>query len=75
MWCPAIGALLVRLVKRGWRRVYRLTATAVGSDAIRGLWKIPIIGFAGCNTGTLWYGLAVVSANMIGRDEVASPET
>ena len=30
------------------------------------LWHVPIIVFAGYNAGTGWYGLAVVSANMIG---------
>jgi hypothetical protein len=30
------------------------------------LWHVPIIIFAGYNVGTGWYGLAVVSANMIG---------
>jgi hypothetical protein len=30
------------------------------------LWHVPIIVFAGYNARTGWYGLAVVSANMIG---------
>ena len=45
---------------------YSFTATAVLSGAIWAAWHVPIIVFAGYNAGTGWYGLAVVSANMIG---------
>jgi membrane protease YdiL (CAAX protease family) len=58
----------------GWRgflvpelaRRCSFTATAVLSGAIWAAWHVPIIVFAGYNAGTGWYGLAVVSANMIG---------
>jgi len=58
----------------GWRgflvpelaRRYSFTATSVLSGLIWALWHVPIIVFAGYNMGTGWYGLAVVSANMIG---------
>jgi len=45
---------------------FSFTVTAVLSGVIRALWHVPIIVFAGYNVGTGWYGLAVVSANMIG---------
>lgn len=45
---------------------FSFTATAVLSGVIWALWHVPIIVFAGYNMGTGWYGLAVVSANMIG---------
>lgn len=58
----------------GWRgflvpelaRRFSYTSTALLSGAIWALWHVPIIVFAGYNAGTGWYGLAVVSANMIG---------
>jgi uncharacterized protein len=58
----------------GWRgflvpelaKHFSFTATAVLSGVIWALWHVPIIVFAGYNMGTGWYGLAVVSANMIG---------
>jgi membrane protease YdiL (CAAX protease family) len=55
------GFLVPELAKR-----YSFTATAVLSGLIWALWHVPIIAFAGYNAGTGWYGLAVVSANMIG---------
>jgi membrane protease YdiL (CAAX protease family) len=42
------------------------TATAVISGCIWALWHYPIILFAGYNAGTGWYGLTVVTLNMIG---------
>jgi membrane protease YdiL (CAAX protease family) len=58
----------------GWRgflapelaKHFSFTATSVLSGVIWALWHVPIIVFAGYNAGTGWYGLAVVSANMIG---------
>ena len=58
----------------GWRgflvpelaKGFSFTATAILSGGIWALWHVPIILFAGYNAGTGWYGLAVVSANMIG---------
>ena len=58
----------------GWRgflvpelaRRYSFTATSVLSGAIWAAWHVPIIVFAGYNAGTGWFGLTVVSANMIG---------
>ena len=44
---------------------FSFTATAILSGVIWALWHVPIIVFAGYNMGTGWYGLAVVSANMI----------
>jgi membrane protease YdiL (CAAX protease family) len=55
------GFLVPELAKR-----FSFTATAVLSGVIWALWHVPIIVFAGYNVGTGWYGLAVVSANMIG---------
>lgn len=55
------GFLVPELAKR-----FSFTATAVLSGVIWALWHVPIIVFAGYNAGTGWYGLAVVSANMIG---------
>ena len=55
------GFLVPELAKR-----FSFTATAVLSGAIWALWHVPIIVFAGYNAGTGWYGLAVVSASMIG---------
>lgn len=55
------GFLVPELAKR-----FSFTATAVVSGVIWALWHVPIIVFAGYNAGTGWYGLAVVSANMIG---------
>jgi membrane protease YdiL (CAAX protease family) len=55
------GFLVPELAKR-----FSFTATAVLSGVIWALWHVPIIIFAGYNVGTGWYGLAVVSANMIG---------
>jgi uncharacterized protein len=54
------GFLVPELAKR-----FSFTATAVLSGVIWALWHVPIIVFAGYNVGTGWYGLAVVSANMI----------
>jgi uncharacterized protein len=54
------GFLVPELAKR-----HSFTATAVLSGAIWALWHVPIILFAGYNAGTGWYGLAVVSSNMI----------
>jgi membrane protease YdiL (CAAX protease family) len=54
------GFLVPELAKR-----FSFTATAVLSGVIWALWHVPIIVFAGYNAGTGWYGLAVVSANMI----------
>lgn len=58
----------------GWRgflvpelaKGFSFTATCVLSGVIWALWHVPIIVFAGYNAGTGSYGLAVVSANMIG---------
>ena len=58
----------------GWRgflvpelsKSFSFTATSVVSGLIWALWHLPIIVFAGYNVGTGWFGLAVVSANMIG---------
>jgi membrane protease YdiL (CAAX protease family) len=55
------GFLTPELAKR-----FSFTATSVLSGLIWALWHVPIIVFAGYNAGTGWYGLAVVSANMIG---------
>ena len=55
------GFLVPELAKR-----FSFTATAVLSGAIWAVWHAPIIVFGGYNVGTGWYGLAVVSANMIG---------
>ena len=55
------GFLVPELIKR-----FSFTTTAVLSGVIWALWHVPIIIFAGYNAGTGWYGLAVVSANMIG---------
>jgi membrane protease YdiL (CAAX protease family) len=55
------GFLVPELAKR-----HSFTATAVLSGVIWALWHVPIIVFAGYNMGTGWYGLIVVSANMIG---------
>jgi membrane protease YdiL (CAAX protease family) len=55
------GFLVPELAKR-----FSFTATAVLSGVIWALWHVPIILFAGYNMGTGWFGLAVVSANMIG---------
>jgi membrane protease YdiL (CAAX protease family) len=54
------GFLVPELAQR-----YSYTETAVLSGAIWAAWHVPIIVFAGYNAGTGWYGLAVVSANMI----------
>ena len=54
------GFLVPELAKR-----FSFTGTAVLSGVIWALWHVPIIVFAGYNMGTGWYGLAVVSANMI----------
>jgi membrane protease YdiL (CAAX protease family) len=54
------GFLVPELAKR-----HSFTATAVLSGGIWALWHVPIVVFAGYNAGTGWYGLAVVSANMI----------
>jgi membrane protease YdiL (CAAX protease family) len=54
------GFLVPELAKR-----FSFTATAVLSGVIWALWHVPIIVFAGYNAGTGWYGMAVVSANMI----------
>ena len=54
------GFLAPELAKR-----FSFTQTAVLSGVIWALWHVPIIVFAGYNAGTGWYGLAVVSANMI----------
>src|SRR5579863_964274 len=54
------GFLVPELAKR-----FSFTATAVLSGVIWALWHVPIIVFAGYNVGTGWYGLAIVSANMI----------
>ena len=45
---------------------FSFTAIAVLSGVIWALWHVPIIVFASYNAGTGWYGLAVVSANIIG---------
>jgi uncharacterized protein len=55
------GFLVPELAKR-----FSFTTTAVLSGVIWALWHVPIIVFAGYNVGTGGYGLAVVSANMIG---------
>lgn len=55
------GFLAPELAKR-----FSFTATSFLSGVIWALWHVPIIVFAGYNAGTGWYGLAVVSANMIG---------
>jgi membrane protease YdiL (CAAX protease family) len=55
------GFLVPELAKR-----FSYTATAVISGLIWAAWHVPIIVFAGYNADTGWYGLAVVSANMIG---------
>jgi membrane protease YdiL (CAAX protease family) len=55
------GFLVPELAKR-----FSFTATAVLSGVIWALWHVPIIVFAGYNMGTSWFGLAIVSANMIG---------
>jgi membrane protease YdiL (CAAX protease family) len=55
------GFLVPELAKR-----FSFTTTSVLSGVIWALWHVPIILFAGYNAGTGWYGLAVVSANMIG---------
>ena len=55
------GFLVPELAKR-----FSFTATSLLSGIIWALWHVPIILFAGYNAGTGWYGLAVVSANMIG---------
>jgi uncharacterized protein len=57
----------------GWRgflvpelaRRFSFTATSLLSGVIWAIWHVPIIVLAGYNAGTGWYGLAVVSANMI----------
>jgi len=54
------GFLVPELAKR-----LSFTGTAVLSGVIWALWHVPIIVFAGFNVGTGWYGLAVVSANMV----------
>jgi len=54
------GFLVPELAKR-----FSFTLTSVLSGAIWALWHVPIIVFAGYNVGTGWYGLAVVSLNMI----------
>jgi uncharacterized protein len=54
------GFLVPQLAKH-----FSFTATAVLSGLIWALWHVPIIVFAGYNMGTGWYGLAVVSANMV----------
>jgi len=66
------GFLVPELAKR-----FSFTATAVLSGSIWPLWHMPIILLAGYNAGTGWYGLAVVSANMIAlllRADMAAPE-
>ncbi len=55
------GFLVPELAKR-----FSFTATAVLSGVIWAVWHVPIIVFGNYNVGTGWYGLAVVSANMIG---------
>lgn len=55
------GFLVPELAKR-----FSFTTTSVLSGAIWALWHVPIIVFAGYNAGTGWFGLAIVSANMIG---------
>ena len=55
------GFLVPELAKR-----FSFTTTSVLSGIIWAAWHVPIIVFAGYNEGTGWYGLAVVSANMIG---------
>jgi uncharacterized protein len=56
------GFLVPELAKR-----FSFTATTVLAGAIWALWHVPIIVFGGYSQGTpVWYGLAVVSANMIG---------
>jgi membrane protease YdiL (CAAX protease family) len=55
------GFLAPELAKR-----YSYTVTSILSGVIWALWHVPIIVFAGYNAGTGWYGLIVVSANMIG---------
>lgn len=55
------GFLVPELAKR-----FSFTATSVLSGVIWALWHVPIIVFAGYNAGTGWYGLAVVTANMMG---------
>jgi membrane protease YdiL (CAAX protease family) len=57
----------------GWRgflvpelaRRFSFTGTSILSGVIWALWHVPIIVFAGYNAGTGWYGLTVVSVNMI----------
>src|SRR5690242_9284364 len=54
------GFLVPELAKR-----FSFTATAVLSGLIWALWHMPIIIFGGFNVGTGWYGVVVVSLNMI----------
>ena len=54
------GFLVPALAKR-----FSFTATALFSGVIWALWHVPIIVFAGYNTGTGWYGLAVVCTNIV----------
>jgi membrane protease YdiL (CAAX protease family) len=54
------GFLVPELAKR-----FSFTATSVLSGAIWALWHMPIMIFGGFNVGTGWYGLVVVSLNMI----------
>jgi len=57
----------------GWRgflvpelaKHFSFTSTAVLSGAIWAVWHMPIIIFGGFNVGTGWWGLAIVSVNMI----------
>jgi len=54
------GFLVPELAKR-----YSFTVTAILSGVIWALWHMPIIIFGGFNVGTGWYGVVVVSVNMI----------
>ncbi|MSV30750.1 MAG: CPBP family intramembrane metalloprotease [Bryobacterales bacterium] len=55
------GFLVPELAKR-----LSFTATSIVSGLIWASWHVLIIVFAGYNAGTGWFGLSVVSANMIG---------
>jgi len=56
------GFLVPELAKR-----FSFTSTAVLSGVIWALWHVPLIVWGGYNQGTpVWFGLPVVSANMIG---------
>lgn len=54
------GFLVPELAKR-----FSFTATSILSGLIWAVWHMPIIIFGGFNVGTGWYGVVVVSLNMI----------